>query len=157
MEFYPRGEGGEGAGEAKLKGYVKHPAVYERYPALSETRLFLMPEGDPYLGVSVPEENTLLVNEGMGGDPEGVLLHEMQHLIQSLDGTPQGSSEGYWTGERARRQMRIWCLRRRMEGMDGYFPNESTMLNKTPMQKIKRNILIKITQWITRKLLGISL
>ena len=66
------------------------------------------------------------MNERIWEGAEGVLLHEMQHLMQSLDGTPQGSSEGYWKQERKKR------LGRLMEAMERKERSLAAMLLEDP-------------------------
>jgi hypothetical protein len=86
---------------APLKDVLDHPELYQAYPHLAETPVSFNPSGihggayTPPTGNFSPPNHSIMVG---GNDPakvHSVLLHEVQHAVQSKEGfTPGWSSEG---------------------------------------------------------------
>lgn len=85
-------------GEARLGDVLEHPALFRAHPELAEVRLRTGKLPDRVRGKYAPQSNTILLNEKLAGQPESVLLHEIQHAIQKSEGFAKGSSteNGKW-------------------------------------------------------------
>lgn len=82
--------------KTKLTDYIKHDALFEAYPQLRDTSLVFeeMERGDR--GRYNRSSDTIFVNENLRHAPEDVLIHELQHAIQQIEGFAGGSSVEYW-------------------------------------------------------------
>ncbi|BFJ86833.1 hypothetical protein Ruko_32500 [Ruthenibacterium sp. TH_2024_36131] len=85
-------------GEARLGDVLEHPALFRAHPELAEVRLRTGNLPDRARGKFDRQSNTILLNEKLAGQPESVLLHEIQHAIQKSEGFARGSSteNGKW-------------------------------------------------------------
>ena len=85
-------------GEARLGDVLKHPTLFRAHPELAEVRLRTGKLPDRVRGKFDRQSNTILLNEKLAGQPESVLLHEIQHAIQENEGFAVGSNteNGKW-------------------------------------------------------------
>jgi hypothetical protein len=78
--------------EVYLKDILDHPALYKAYPQLKGVKVRV---GDvfPYATAGTATEGDRSIEFGpMGKDSNGLLLHEVQHLIQRIEGFAQGAT-----------------------------------------------------------------
>lgn len=86
-------------GNARLYHVLEHDALYERYPQLRDVKVRF---GDTYDagGWWGADENEIVLSERYRqADPaflELILLHEIQHAIQDIEGFAGGSNPEYW-------------------------------------------------------------
>ena len=85
-------------GEARLGDVLEHPALFRAHPELAEVRLRTGKLPDRVRGKVDRQSNTIILNEKLAGQPESVLLHEIQHAIQENEGFAAGSNteSGKW-------------------------------------------------------------
>ena len=74
------------------------PALFRAHPELAEVRLRTGKLPDRVRGKFDRQSNTIILNEKLAGQPESVLLHEIQHAIQENEGFAVGSNteNGKW-------------------------------------------------------------
>jgi hypothetical protein len=84
---------------APLGEILNHPAAYEAYPGLPDmqTAISLNPinQGGYFVHFAQPGETQISAASNAVGGPEGlhgILLHEINHGIQGIEGFPSGSS-----------------------------------------------------------------
>ncbi len=78
-----------------LQDYIQHDELFEAYPALKYASLQFkeLPQGEKgYYSYS----DGIVLNEALRNAPESTLIHEIQHVIQRLEGFSGGSSPEYW-------------------------------------------------------------
>lgn len=84
----------EGA-QGKLKDFVDHPELYKAYPEIGDINFAVAPKSYPDLGGFSQKTRTLVVNPGkIGGEQHllDVMVHEIQHAIQGIEGFATGSN-----------------------------------------------------------------
>lgn len=86
-------------GNAQLQNLIRHDALFESYPWLRgvKVRFADLPEGTR--GQWNRESNTITLSNKIRSNPEGTLLHEIQHAIQDHEGFSGGASTEYWDGQ----------------------------------------------------------
>lgn len=83
-------------GNAILEQVLDHPALFEAYPQLKNTKI-VFGELEPGTNGSFSERNNQIVlAESLRNAPDDTLLHEIQHAIQSVEGFSSGASREYW-------------------------------------------------------------
>ncbi len=84
-----------------LADYVKHDALFERYPRLQDARFEFKKLGEGENASYSPRTDTITVSERFKraiyeNDLPSTLIHEIQHMIQRMDNRAGGSSIEYW-------------------------------------------------------------
>lgn len=74
----------------KLSDVLDHPELYKAYPWLKDIKVFPMPEGIPYYGMTRGKD--LFMNRLPTEDFTSTLMHEVQHLIQDHEGFAHGAN-----------------------------------------------------------------
>lgn len=86
-------------GNATLGEIFDHEALYEAYPQLRDVKVEFK-EDMTGRGAFDPSKNTIYLKSSLrsnsGGVGRGVLLHEIQHAIQHIEGFSTGSSVDAW-------------------------------------------------------------
>lgn len=81
----------------KLKDYLDAPELFDAYPELRNVELLFMEMEKETLGKYLPDEKTIVLNSNMKlsgrGFIEQVLVHEIQHAIQHIEGFEQGANK----------------------------------------------------------------
>lgn len=75
--------------------YIQHDELFEAYPGLKyvSIRFKELPQGEKgYYSYS----DGIVLNETLKNAPESTLIHEIQHVIQRLEGFSGGTSPEYW-------------------------------------------------------------
>jgi GGDEF domain-containing protein len=84
----PKYEDAKTVGEA-----IDHPALFAAYPALAKIPLELVPMGSNLGGRFDSEQGTIFINSLRSSwDVKRILLHELQHVIQAIEGFARGGS-----------------------------------------------------------------
>ncbi len=99
---------------------VEHKELFEAYPQLKDIRLIFDDLGEHTDALYDSRQKVIKINNALVGDNEGiktVLIHEIQHAIQDIEGFARGSSIEYWKEQRAdivntlggaRRNLDLW-------------------------------------------------
>ena len=81
----------------KLKDYLDAPELFDAYPELRNVELLFMGMERDTLGKYLSGEKTIVLNSNMKlsgrGFIEQVLVHEIQHAIQHIEGFEQGANK----------------------------------------------------------------
>lgn len=85
-----------GKNDLSLAEYINHPKLFEAYPDLKNVtvRFDSMPDGQK--GYFSKRDNTIVLSDSLFGEDADVVLHEMQHVIQGMEGFASGTNPGYW-------------------------------------------------------------
>lgn len=94
-----------------LRDFLRHDELFEAYPRLNGVSLAFDSLDDGQKGYFDKRSNTIVLSDNLIGSEESTLLHEVQHVIQKLEGFSQGSSPAYW----ARRDAETGAIKRRLE------------------------------------------
>ena len=82
-----------------LTDLIDHPALFKAYPKLKDT-VVRFTQGEKWAGNADASSNTInisLEDFRSAGDYLGTIMHEVQHIIQSIEGFASGSNTEYWT------------------------------------------------------------
>lgn len=80
----------------ELQDFLKHDALYRAYPKLRHMSLIFRPMSIEDYGYYSPKDGAIVMNSDLIGAPENTLIHEIQHIIQSMEGFARGASPKYW-------------------------------------------------------------
>ena len=87
-------------GNATLANLLDHDALFEAYPQLREVKVRFGDTGDGANGWWDKERNEILISDRLRHADtaflEGILLHEIQHAIQDMEGFAGGANPEYW-------------------------------------------------------------
>ncbi len=79
-----------------LRDFLKHDKLFETYPYLNRVSLVFDDLSSGENGYFDKNSNTIVLSNDLVGVPERTLLHEVQHVIQKIEGFSSGSSPEYW-------------------------------------------------------------
>lgn len=80
----------------ELQDFMKHDELYRAYPKLRHLSLIFRPMSIEESGYYSAKEGAIVLNGDMIGVPENTLIHEIQHVIQRMEGFARGASPKYW-------------------------------------------------------------
>lgn len=83
-------------GPSKLGDFIKHDALFAAYPELKDVNVRFEDLQIGKNGYFDPKNNTVVLNTFLWDQPEDVIVHEVQHAIQQVEGFAQGASPEYW-------------------------------------------------------------
>jgi hypothetical protein len=86
-------------GTATLPDIIQHDALFEAYPGLRDVRVQYADLAPGTNAAYNPKTNTIQLSYVLQGEPEGTLIHEIQHAIQGIEGFATGATPGYWAGK----------------------------------------------------------
>lgn len=93
------------AGAYKLSELVSHKNLFEAYPELENLKVNVINDSkEGYSGYYDSYENEITINnywaryDDLGG-VRSALIHELQHVIQQIEGLAKGASTYYWKDE----------------------------------------------------------
>ena len=95
----------------ELQDFLKHDDLYKAYPKLRHLSLIFRPMSIEESGYYSAKEGAIVLNSDMIGVPENTLIHEIQHVIQRMEGFARGASPEYWN-----RRMEEGYSRRKNDG-----------------------------------------
>lgn len=90
----------EESGLLKLADFIQHDELFENYPQLKNTTLAFVDLRNGARGQYDPTMDVIALDRSLRGEPEDVLIHEIQHAIQQKEGFAGGSSPEYWKSRR---------------------------------------------------------
>jgi hypothetical protein len=137
----------------KLKDVFIHPALYKAYPSLKDVKLRIekLPQGNN--GTYNTETNTIIINSTQAVDvkDEGdiqhatrtILLHEIQHVIQGIEGFAKGGSPETFKAIRQRDEKRLSTT----------IENYNELLSKYAKEGNKKQyaVVLKVRDELTQK------
>ena len=81
----------------KLDDYVTHPKLFEAYPQLKDVRLYFDILVPNTAAKYYPESNKIMINAARSyKEQKQSVIHEIQHIIQGIEGFAGGSSMEHW-------------------------------------------------------------
>lgn len=83
-------------GNAHLDDILDHDTLFAAYPALRDVRIEFAEAREGLQGVYRRRDNKIVLSEKLRREPEATLIHEIQHVIQSMEGFAFGASRAYW-------------------------------------------------------------
>ncbi len=84
------------SGSATLGDILRHDALFAAYPELRDVRVQF---GNLEMGTNGnynQKTNTITLSKSLQDNPMNTLVHEIQHVIQHIEGFATGSSPEYW-------------------------------------------------------------
>lgn len=85
--------------EGQISEFFDHDALYQAYPDIASSAAIVGKTPTDVAGY-VPDKNTMVLSNaesGHGKANDGIMLHEMQHLVQAREGFDYGRRRG-WPG-----------------------------------------------------------
>lgn len=79
-----------------LRDFLKHDELFKEYPYLNRVSLVFDELGYGEKGFFDRRSNTIVLSDSLIGTAEDTLIHEIQHVIQKIEGFASGSSPKYW-------------------------------------------------------------
>lgn len=79
-----------------LRDFVKHDELFKAYPALNRVGLVFDSLPDGVNGYFSKRDNTIALSDSLFGKEPDVVLHEIQHAIQRMEGFTGGANLRYW-------------------------------------------------------------
>ena len=79
-----------------LRDFLKHDKLFKEYPYLNRVSLVFDGLGAGENGYFDKRSNTIVLSDNLIGTTENTLIHEIQHVIQKIEGFANGSSPKYW-------------------------------------------------------------
>lgn len=83
-------------GKYLLRDFLKHDELFKEYPYLNRVSLVFDELGYGEKGFFDKRSNTIVLSDSLIGKAEDTLIHEIQHVIQKIEGFASGSSPKYW-------------------------------------------------------------
>lgn len=80
----------------ELADFLRHSDLYDAYPQLQHTSVVFKEMQPGVNGYYDKAMDAVVLSKDLMGSPERTLLHEIQHVIQSLEGFTSGASPTYW-------------------------------------------------------------
>ena len=81
----------------KLDDYVTHPKLFEAYPQLKDVSLYFDILVPNTAAKYYPESNKIMINAARSyKEQKQSVIHEIQHIIQGIEGFAGGSSMEHW-------------------------------------------------------------
>lgn len=84
------------AGVPGLSAYLQNTELFEAYPELQNVTIKFEKLKNGVRGIYNKEENEITLDESLKEEPGTVLLHEIQHAIQKIEGHASGANREYW-------------------------------------------------------------
>lgn len=111
------------AGTRGISAYLQHSELFAAYPELRDVNIKFEKLEDGLKGLYNRKENEITLDESLKEAPGTVLLHEIQHAIQRIEGHASGANSKYWErrieegfdARTAEEKAREWNLTKQME------------------------------------------
>lgn len=103
---------------AKIGDIVDHPLLFEAYPELKETKIRFDDELSDATAIFYPQFNEIVLTGLLKKHPKilkETLIHEMQHVVQEIEGFAKGSSPEYWLKARRDAQLKYDSLKKDLD------------------------------------------
>lgn len=83
-------------GGSTLQNILKHDTLFEAYPELRGVKVVFRDLPGGTRGQYSADTNTITLSNAVRRDGRNTILHELQHVIQNMEGFASGSSPEYW-------------------------------------------------------------
>ena len=111
------------AGVPGISAYLQNTELFEAYPELRDVTIKFEKLKNGVRGIYNKEENEITLDESLKEEPGTVLLHEIQHAIQRIEGHASGANREYWErrieegfdARTAEEKAKEWNLTKQME------------------------------------------
>lgn len=111
------------AGVPGISAYLQNTELFEAYPELRDVTIKFEKLKNGVKGIYNKEENKITLDESLKEEPGTVLLHEIQHAIQRIEGHASGANREYWErrieegfdARTAEEKAKEWNLTKQME------------------------------------------
>ncbi len=103
---------------AKVGDVVDHPLLFEAYPELKEIKIRFDDELSDATAVFYPQLDEIVLNGLLKKYPQFLketLIHEMQHVVQEIEGFAKGSSPEYWVKARIHAEIKYDSLKQDLD------------------------------------------
>lgn len=80
----------------RLRDFLQHDDLFRAYPYLNRVSLAFEDLDSGQSGYFDGRSNTIVLSNRLRNQPESTLTHEIQHVIQKVEGFSRGSSPEYW-------------------------------------------------------------
>ena len=120
--------------DGTTKGDYKHPELWQQYPELAETKLFMERNmASNEMGAYDPVKNTASINDNMTPDEKrSTFLHEVgAHGPQGIEKMPRGGDPKQFAVEKVQAYERIGAINKKMD---------ATLAKKEQMERMSREI-----------------
>lgn len=113
------------AGVPGISAYLQNTELFEAYPELRDVTIKFEKLKNGVKGIYNKEENKITLDESLKEEPGTVLLHEIQHAIQRIEGHASGANREYWErrieegfdARTAEEKAKEWNLTKQMEDL----------------------------------------
>lgn len=139
------------AGGASLPEVLDHPAMLDAYPALADARVKIEP-GMSSLGAYNPADNTVTIRDPASyqakgdGSLKSVVVHELQHAIQSQEGFARGGSSAEFAQPMIDRRNALLARRKTIQRMQGEARDAGDTAREYQLQKQMASVDRDLTQ-----------
>lgn len=123
-------------GGAKLGDIINHDALFRNYPKLKNTGVEFAELKEGTNGQYNKARNVIELSYALQEAPEDTLIHEIQHVIQNIEGFASGASPEYWANNpviRADAKEKVQAAKDRVAQVEEKFrkewPNDEINLN----------------------------
>ena len=95
---------------SRLSDFYDSPELYAAYPELADISVKFQDRYGEGKGSYSPSENTISLDMDLRGDAaKTVLVHEIQHAIQNIEGFASGGSpSGMWLGQARKHTLKVY-------------------------------------------------
>ena len=110
---------------SRLSDFYDAPELYAAYPELADISVKFQDRYGEGKGSYSPSENTISLDMDLRGDAaKTVLVHEIQHAIQRIEGFARGGSpSGMWLGQARKHTLKIYKELRAPLSLEEYAKN----------------------------------
>lgn len=118
-----------------LRDFLRHDDLFRAYPYLNRVSLAFEDLDSGQSGYFDGSSNTIVLSNRLRNQPESTLTHEIQHVIQKVEGFSRGSSPEYWN-----RRMEEGYSRRRNDGRIEQAEKEYRRIFDDAPEEFKRKV-----------------
>lgn len=118
-----------------LRDFLRHDDLFRAYPYLNRVSLAFEDLDSGQRGYFDGSSNTIVLSNRLRNQPESTLTHEIQHVIQKVEGFSRGSSPEYWN-----RRMEEGYSRRRNDGRIEQAEKEYRRIFDDAPEEFKRKV-----------------
>ena len=118
-----------------LRDFLQHDDLFQAYPYLNRVSLAFEDLGSGQNGYFDGRSNTIVLSNRLRNQPESTLTHEIQHVIQKVEGFSRGASPEYWN-----RRMENGYSRRENDGRIQRAMREYRKIFEEAPEEFKRKV-----------------
>ena len=118
-----------------LRDFLQHDDLFRAYPYLNRVSLVFDDLDPGQSGYFDGRSNTIVLSNSLRNQPESTLVHEIQHVIQKVEGFSRGSSPEYWN-----RRMEEGYSRHRNDGRIEQAEKEYRRIFESAPEEFRRKV-----------------